>query len=181
MINLSSPKNDNDRTNKKYVDDLIDSIEDHIIDPLYDKPLYNIDMGSNGPFNVQAVIISTDPDCVKRLNEITLNLKWHSPSTVLSAEGREMFVFGGFNKISGSFSFAKFKLIYPPFGLSFVGVFATNDDTDFGKYIVGQRVDHTRAGTYTFIGAELSGSWGGGGGGIYVRFELTLNMKVSAK
>ena len=166
---------------------MIDSIGDHIIDPLYDKPLYTTNMDTNGPFPSKTVIVPADLDSVKRYNEITLNLKYNSVSTVLHVEGEEMYVFGGFNEISGSVSSAKFKLIYPPFGISFVGVFGTNDDTDYGKYILNQGVEDLRAGTYTlrpngadftdikFIGVQLSGSWGGGGG-IYVKFELSLDI-----
>ena len=87
IINLASPEKKKDAANKAYVDKLIDHVGVHIIDPLYETIMYQMEMGTNGPFNVRSEVIPTHPDSVKRYNEIALNLNWDNISTLLATEG----------------------------------------------------------------------------------------------
>ena len=84
-----------------------------------------------------------DWSCTMMLVEL---LKYNGLTSVLPSAGEEMFVFTGFNEISGHISSATLNLIYPPFGIDFVGVFGTKSDTDYGDYILGQRAETTNQG-----------------------------------
>ena len=102
--------------NEKYVDDLVESTNIFVIDRKYDRPPYTTDMATNGPFDAKANIVPADPDGLKRYNDVSLTLKYNGLTSVLASAGEEMFVFAGFNEISGHISSATLKLIYPPRG-----------------------------------------------------------------
>lgn len=123
IIKLSTPTDDDDATNKKYVDDLVDSVGVAIIDPGYSKPKYTTDMRTNGPFDAKSAIVGANPDSLITYNYKTLKLEFNDLTTVLPREGQEMYVLAGLNEVSGHISSAKFELTHPAFGISFVGVF----------------------------------------------------------
>lgn len=150
IINLHSPSPDRkkDGANKTYVDKLIDHIGVHIIDPMYETAIYGTEMATTGPYGTRTEIVPTHPDTVRRFEEIRLTLKWDRVSTLLASDGQQIFVFAGFNKISGTITKARIKLEYPQTEIDYIGVFATDSDTDIGKYVVSPRAETLNAGTY---------------------------------
>ena len=192
IINLAKPENKQDAANKAYVDKLIDHIGVHIIDPMYETAIYGTEMATTGPYGTKSEIIPTHPDVVMRYEEITLSLKWDKVSTLMATDGQQMFVFAGFNKISGTCTKARIKLEYPQTGIDYIGVFATDRDVDFGKHIVSPRAETLFAGTYKlnpngnefqnikYIGVELVGVYSHLKQ-VWVKFELVLDMRVSAE
>ena len=177
---------------EKYVDDLVESTNIFVIDRKYDRPPYTTDMATNGPFDAKANIVPADPDGLKRNNDVSLTLKYNGLTSVLPAQEKELYVFAGFNEISGHISSAQLNLIHPAFGIDFVGVFATKTDTDYEDYILGQKAETINRGVHTlrpnnfefdkvkFIGIQFIGAWGNNNS-IYIKFELILNMKVGVE
>ena len=143
-------------------------------------------------YGTRSEIIPTHPDVVMKYEELRLTLKWDKVSTLMATDRQQMFVFAGFNKITGTITKARIKLEYPQTGTDYIGVFATDSDVDFGKYVVSPRAETLTAGTYKlnlngnefvnakYIGVELVGVYSHLKQ-IWVKFELVLDMKVSAE
>ena len=177
---------------KNMFKNLVESTNIFVIDRKYDRPPYTTDMATNGPFDAKANIIPADPDGLKRYNDVSLTLKYNGLTSVLPAQGEEMYVFAGFNEIFGHISAAKLNLIHPAFGIDFVGVFGPKLDTDYENYILNQKTETMNRGVHSlrpknfefrkikFIGAQMGGSWGGSGA-IYIKFELILDMKIGVE
>ena len=196
IINLRRPSPDGkeDASNKAYVDKLIDHIGVHIIDPMYETAIYSNynEMATTGPYGTRTEIMPTHPDVVRRFEEIRLTLKWDRAANHLAVDGQQIFVFAGFNKITGKITAGHIKIEQPTPRLDYIGVFATDRDTDIGKYIVYPIAEDIVARTYKlvpnttefvdtkYIGVELVGTFPNTNT-VWVKLELVLDARVEQR
>ena len=136
---------------------------------MYETAIYGTEMATTGPYGTRTEIMPTHPDVVRRFEEIRLTLKWDRPATHLAIDGQQIFVFAGFNKISGTITAGRIKIIEPKSRLDYIGVFATDRDTSIDKYVVYPKAEDIVAVTYKltlnttefvdtkYIGVELVG------------------------
>lgn len=191
-LNTPDPTRETHGANKKYVDKLIDHIKVHITDPMYETAVYSNEMATTGPYGMRTEIMPTHPDVVRRFEEVRLTLKWDRKAHHLRLDGQQIFVFAGFNSITGTITKAHIEIIEPAKGLDFIGVFAMVRDDDIGIYVVSSRAEDIVGRTYKsspngnefvdtkYIGVELVGVFSHLKS-LRVKFKLVLDARVGAE